>query len=63
MQLRPYQQRCVDAALEWVRKSIEPCLIDAAPAAGKSFMIAAIANELNRISGKRVLCLTSSITA
>ena len=60
MQLRPYQQRCVDAALEWVRKSIEPCLIDAAPAAGKSFMIAAIANELNRISGKRVLCLAPS---
>lgn len=60
MILRPYQQRCVDAALAWVRASIEPCLIDAAPAAGKSFMIAAIANELNKISGKRVLCLAPS---
>lgn len=60
MILRPYQQRCVDAALAWVRASIEPCLIDAAPAAGKSFMIAAIANALNNISGKRVLCLAPS---
>jgi len=58
--LRPYQQRCVDAALEEVRRSVEPCLIEAAPAAGKSFMIAAIAAELNRISGKRVLCLAPS---
>lgn len=59
--LRPYQQACVDAALTEVRQSIEPCLIDAAPAAGKSFMIAAIAAELHRISqGKRVLCLAPS---
>jgi DNA repair protein RadD len=58
--LRPYQQRCVDAALEEVRRSVEPCLIEAAPAAGKSYMIAAIAAELNRISGKRVLCLAPS---
>ena len=61
MQLRPYQQACVNAALAEVRQSIEPCLIDAAPAAGKSFMIAAIAAEMHRISnGKRVLCLAPS---
>lgn len=61
MQLRPYQQACVNAAMAEVRQSIEPCLIDAAPAAGKSFMIAAIAAELHRISGgKRVLCLAPS---
>jgi len=36
-------------------------MIDAAPAAGKSFMIAHIAGELHRISGgKRVLCLAPS---
>ena len=56
--LRPYQQRACDAALEWMRNSIDPCIIDAAPAAGKSFMVAYVAKELNRISGgKRVLCL------
>lgn len=58
--LRPYQQKCVEAAITEVRQSIDPCLIDAAPAAGKSFMIAAIAAELNDISGKRVLCLAPS---
>ena len=59
--LRPYQKRCVEAALEEVRRSVEPCIIDAAPASGKSHMIAAIAAELHRISGgKRVLCLAPS---
>lgn len=58
--LRPYQQACVDAALVEVRQSVEPCLIDAAPAAGKSFMIAAIAAQLHSISKKRVLCLAPS---
>lgn len=61
MILRPYQQACVDAALEEVRQSIDPCLIDAAPAAGKSFMIAALSARLHKISkGKRVLVLAPS---
>lgn len=58
--LRPYQQKAVDAALAWLRQSVDPCMIDAAPAAGKSFMIAAIANALHNMSGKRVLCLAPS---
>jgi DNA repair protein RadD len=57
MELRPYQQEAVDRALKWMRSSVDPAIIDAAPAAGKSFMIAAIAKKLNEISGKRVLCL------
>ena len=61
VQLRPYQQSCVDAALAEVRTTTSPCLIDAAPAAGKSYMIAAIAKELHTISkGKRVLVLAPS---
>lgn len=61
MQLRPYQKRACDAALSWLKRSVDPCLIDAAPAAGKSFMIARIANALHNISGgKRVLCLAPS---
>lgn len=59
-ELRPYQRKAVDAALSWLKRSIDPCLIDAAPAAGKSFMIAAIANALHGMSGKRVLCLAPS---
>ena len=61
MQLRPYQSRCVKAAIAEVRQSIDPCLIDAAPASGKSFMIAALGAELHQMSkGKRVLCLAPS---
>lgn len=59
-ELRPYQRNAVDAALSWLKRSVDPCLIDAAPAAGKSFMIAAIANALHGMSGKRVLCLAPS---
>lgn len=61
MKLRPYQQAACDAAMAEMRASVSPCLIDAAPAAGKSFMIARIAGELHRISGgKRVLVLAPS---
>lgn len=61
MQLRPYQKAATDAALSFMRGSVEPCLIDAAPAAGKSFMIGYVADELHRISkGKKVLCLAPS---
>jgi len=60
MQLRPYQQSACDAALGWLRRSVDPCIIDAAPAAGKSFVIAHLAGALHKISGKRVLCLAPS---
>jgi len=56
--LRPYQQSACDAALSYMRTTTSPCLIDAAPAAGKSHMIAHIADALHRMSGgKRILCL------
>lgn len=58
MPLRPYQQAACDAALSYMRTTTSPCLIDAAPAAGKSHMIAHIADRLHAISGgKRILCL------
>lgn len=60
-QLRPYQDRVQRALKDYLRKSVEPCLIDAAPAAGKSFLIADTANFLYQVSGgKRVLCLAPS---
>lgn len=61
MSLRPYQQTAHDAALDWVRQSIEPCLLDLATGAGKSHIVAALAASLHRISkGKHVLCLAPS---
>ena len=61
MKLRPYQTAACDAAIAWMRQSIEPCLIDAAPAAGKSYMIAELARWLHETSkGKRVLVLAPS---
>lgn len=56
--LRPYQSAATSAAKDFLRTSIDPCLVDAAPAAGKSFMVAEMARWFREISGgKRVLCL------
>lgn len=58
MTLRPYQKECHDAAIEWIRKSIDPCLIEAATGSGKSHIIAAIAATMHKMSGgKHILCL------
>jgi len=46
--------------MDWVRRSTAPCLIEAATGAGKSHLVANIAHEIHRISGKRVLCLAPS---
>ena len=57
-ELRPYQRLATDAAKDFLRTSIEPALIDAAPAAGKSFCVAEMARWFREVSGgKRVLCL------
>jgi len=59
--LRPYQQRCVDDALAWMRTSIDPFVIDAATGSGKSHMIAAIAAHVHKETGKRILVLAPSV--
>lgn len=58
--LRDYQQEAHGAAMDWLRKSIEPCLIEAATGAGKSLIIAAIAHDLHKVSGKNILCIAPS---
>ena len=58
--LRGYQQAASDAAVEWVRRSIEPCLIEAVTAAGKSHVIADFAARIHAMTGKRILCLAPS---
>ena len=60
MTLRPYQQAAVDAAVEWMRKSLAPACIEAATGAGKSHIIAEIARIIHHQTGKRVLCLAPS---
>lgn len=58
MALRDYQEAAFVAAKDWLRKSIEACLIEAATGAGKSHIIAALAHWLHKVSGgKHVLCL------
>lgn len=58
--LRGYQQAAVDAAVEWMRKSLAPACIEAATGAGKSHIIAEIARIIHHQTGKRVLCLAPS---
>ena len=59
--LRPYQQKAHDAIVKWIKKLREPCLIEAATGAGKSHIIAALAQTVREISGgKRVLCIAPS---
>lgn len=58
MTLRDYQQAASDAAIEWVRRCIDPCVIGAPTGAGKSHIIADMARRLVEMSqGKKVLCL------
>jgi len=59
MQLRPYQQDAVDAAILWMKKSTEPALLELATGAGKSLIAAAIAQWI-AARGKKVLILQPS---
>lgn len=58
--LRDYQQRIVDSVIEWIKKSTDPCCVEAATGAGKSHVIAEIARWIHEKSGKKVLCLAPS---
>ena len=61
MTLRPYQQEAHDAIIAWIKKNTLPCCIEAATGAGKSHIIAAVADTINAMSGgKHVLCLAPS---
>jgi len=62
MKLRPYQQAADEAAIDWMKKSTEPALIEAFQGAGKSLIIASVAKKIREISGKYVLCLVPSAT-
>ena len=60
MNLRPYQTDAAQAALSFIRKCTEPCLIEAPTGAGKSWIIAKLAHEIRAMSGKKILVLAPS---
>ncbi len=60
MQARDYQQAAVDSAIEWIKKCIDPAVLDLATGAGKSFIIALIAKWLEENTGKKTLVLAPS---
>jgi len=61
MILRPYQKDAHDAIIAHIKKTASPCLIEAATGAGKSLIVAAVADTIHKISGgKHVLCLAPS---
>ena len=60
MQARDYQQAAVNAAIEWMIKCLDPAVLDLATGAGKSFIIALIANWLEKNTGKKTLVLAPS---
>ena len=60
MQLRPYQQEAVNAAVSWMKRRIDAGLLELATGAGKSWICAAIAHWVYESSGKKVLCLQPS---
>lgn len=58
--LRGYQARALEASLEWMSKSVDPFIIEAATGAGKSHIIAEVARAIHEKTCKRVLCLAPS---
>lgn len=61
MRLREYQQESHDAIVSFIRTSTDPCLVEAATGAGKSLIIAALADTIHKMSNsKHVLCLCPS---
>jgi len=60
MTLRWYQQEAFDAAVAWMRRCIDPALIELPTGSGKSHVVSAIAEWSHHESGKKVLCLAPS---
>ncbi|MEG1232372.1 MAG: helicase-related protein [Acinetobacter sp.] len=57
----PFQERAINAAVAWMKRNTEPCLLDLSMSSGKSVMAAFIAKELvNLAPDKKVLILCPS---
>lgn len=57
MPLRPYQQNALDAVIEHITDGYDPALVEAATGAGKSHIIAELAEFIHKLTGGNVLCL------
>ena len=58
MELRPYQKEAVDAAVSWIKKTVDPAVMELATGAGKSIVIAEISRQFFELSkGKHILNL------
>ena len=55
MKLRDYQQDAVNAAIAHMKKSTEPSLLELATGAGKSLIVAAIAQWVHEFGKKGVV--------
>jgi DNA repair protein RadD len=60
MKPRDYQIAAVDAAIDWIKKCLDPAVLDLATGAGKSFIIALVAKWLEENTGKKTLVLAPS---
>jgi DNA repair protein RadD len=59
--LRDYQLGALNKAKDWLKVCIEPSVMELATGAGKSHIVASLAEWLNNVSGgKKVLCLAPS---
>ena len=59
--LRPYQQDAVDAVITHVKKRLSPRLLELATGAGKSLIVAKLAEFFAGVApSKRVLCIAPS---
>ena len=46
---RDYQQEAHDAAIAWIKKCVDPCLIEAPTGSGKSVIVAMLASEIKTL--------------
>lgn len=60
MILRDYQEECVEIACNWIKSRKDSAVLDLATGAGKSIIVAKLAEWFNKKTGYRVLCLAPS---
>lgn len=54
---RQYQLDCIEDCVSWIKKSVEPAVVEATVSFGKSLVIALLAKRIADMSGKKVLIL------
>lgn len=60
MILRDYQQEAVNMALTWMKKCLDPAVLDLCTGAGKSLIVAELAKWFDENTSKKVLVLAPS---